>query len=173
MKISFHNTILSMSFISLLIAGCGFHLRKAQTWPLQNNNIAFDIEENNSNQRLRRLFEQRLRQTGIHVNENAQNADIIQIRNYQLNRRTIASGSDGQEREYTLSSSMDVTVLAANQDIIFPTTTFSHQRDLRYSEARLLGRNEGERLVEQEMQQAMIDNFFRQLSAYTQTPKAP
>ena len=162
------NILAVISCMSIfLLSACGFHLRSTNTaMPATYKKIAIMNVNNAINTNIIRIFQQILRQNNVlFVDMNADPDATLILSNYQLNRRDLASGVHGQEREYTLNMLMDIELKDRAGNIIFENAQFSSQRDLRYNESKVLGKSEGELLVEQDMSLSILNSFLRQLKA--------
>ena len=150
-----------------LVAGCGFHLRGQADLP---SDLSVHIRDSTAPgqppSRLRRELERILETNGATVTGDPEAADaILKILREDLRRRTIATGPEGEVREYELRYTVDFAVTRADGQEYLPKDTISVARDLLYSEARILGRAAGEEITIRSMISDLAYSILRRLQA--------
>lgn len=149
------------------LAGCGFHLRgQANLPPDLAMHIQDSTPEGQPPSRLRRELERILKTNGATVTPDPEAADaILKILHEDLRRRTIATGPDGEIREYELRYTVDFAVTRADGQEYLSKDSISVARDLLYSEARILGRAAGEEITIRNMISDLAYSILRRLQA--------
>ncbi|MFO1351410.1 MAG: LPS assembly lipoprotein LptE [Gammaproteobacteria bacterium] len=88
---------------------------------------------------------------------------VITKENYQ--RRTLATGAQGDVREYSITYQVEYLVNNADGSALVPLSTASASQDIIYNEIQVLGRVEGEQLAFQQLQREVVQAILRRLAA--------
>lgn len=163
---TFYRLFLCCWLVSLL-AGCGFHLRGQADLPMD---LAMHIQDSTAPgeppSRLRRELERILVTNGVTVTDDPEAADaVLKILREDLRRRTIATGPDGEIREYELRYTVDYALTRPDGQDSISQDTISVARDLLYSEARVLGRTAGEQITIRDMTSDLAYSILRRVQA--------
>ncbi len=155
------------AFVVVLLQGCGFQLRGANTNVAALNGL-FVEEATPDNTRpahpLVQTLNQILTRSGAVLATSAATATRrLRLQNIEQRRRTVAFSPSGSVRETTLTLVVDYQVVAADGAELLPTTRYSLTRNAVFNEAQVLGATEGEATVIRQMEQDAATAILRQL----------
>jgi LPS-assembly lipoprotein len=162
--------ILLASLLGLSLAtGCGFKLRGEFKLP-QNMSVIYiksQLPVGVPPGSVARSLEQRAAQAKrITLTSDPKKADlIVEILQESVRRRTIASGPEGEQREYTLFYDVDYRAIRSDGTVLVPLETLSASRDVLYNETEVLGRDEGEGIAIRDMVSDLTSSIIRRLQA--------
>lgn len=162
--------ILLSLLVSLCISACGFHLKGAvdiPTW-LENVYIVNDL----ANKELAEMLSAQLNGYKIKVAQTPNEANYwIIIDSSTLSQNIISIGSSTNPRQYQLSLVTQFTLQTNNGvPVNTPQKIFS-SRQFTSNNDRILGSNEEESLLHQEMQRDTVEQIINRLSKMSRTPK--
>lgn len=148
---------------SLLLAGCGFKLRGAQSFAFQT----LAINPNPGGPlalELRRSFAPAVRvlAQGEALSQAQVVLDILQE---QREKAAVGLSSSGQVREFQLRIRLKFRVRNAAGDELTPVTELMQQRDMSFSETAVLAKEAEEVLLYRDMQSDMVQQLMRRLEA--------
>lgn len=161
--------LLTSLLVLSLTTGCGFKLRGEFKLP-PNMSVIYIKSQHPVGVppgSVARSLEQRAAQaTRITLTSDPKKADlIVEILQESLRRRTIASGPEGEQREYTLFYDVNYRAIRSDGTVLVPLETLSVSRDMLYNEAQVLGRNEGEAIAIRDMVSDLTSSIIRRLQA--------
>ena len=162
----YHLTFLSI--LGLLLTACGFQLRgQAQLPPaMAVTYIASNTPSSAPPSELERTLRLVLETNGVTVTDDSQAATAtIAILGESESRRTLATGPNGEVREYTLNYIVDYAVRLADGAELIPKDTLRVSRDVLYDEAQVLGRAAGETITMRDMIYDVAYSIIRRLQA--------
>lgn len=152
-----------LGLASLLLGGCGFKLRGAQTYTFQtlailpNPGGPLAIE-------LRRSFGNSVRV--LAPNEPISQAQVVlDILQEQREKTVVGVSSSGQVREFQLRIRVKFRVRNREGDELTPPTELVQQRDMSFSESAVLAKEAEEVLLYRDMQSDMVQQLMRRLAA--------
>ena len=147
---------------SLLLGGCGFKLRGAQTYTFQtlaimpNPGGPLAIE-------LRRSFASSVRV--LAPNEPISQAQVVlDILQEQREKTVVGVRSSGQVREFQLRIRVKFRVRNREGDELTPPTEIVQQRDMSFSESAVLAKEAEEVLLYRDMQSDIVQQLMRRLA---------
>lgn len=151
------------SAASLLLAGCGFHLRGLQEATKLNassiyleptSDYVLDVE-------LRRLFSER---SGIPVAAQAADAPLrLRIANENRDKLLRSIGADGHAKQYELRYSLTYKASDA-RGVVVGERQISLSRSMSYSDNEVLAKEQEEKQIYTEMRSDALYQMLRQLS---------
>ena len=148
---------------SLLLGGCGFKLRGAQSFAFQT----LAINPNPGGPlalELRRSFAPAVR---VLAPDQPLNQAQVVLDILQEQREKIVAGlsSSGQVREFQLRIRVKFRVRNAAGDELTPETELMQQRDMSFSETAVLAKEAEEVLLYRDMQSDLVQQLMRRLEA--------
>ncbi len=149
-----------------LLAGCGFHLRGAESVPFQTlyipnatTGVALDLKRNIE------------AGTNAKVVDNPKEADaILELSNENREKIILSLSGTGRVREFRLRYSVNFRVHDQQGRDYVPLSTVQLSRDVTYSDAEILAKEAEEQLLFRDMQNDLVQQLLRRLSA-AQRPK--
>lgn len=171
----------------MLLAGCGFHLRGAQTLDETLAVVAVrDIGKSAQGRKtgsttwyggerdeLRRVVAQALTDSGATVTDEA--PLVIELLGEEVKRRTAAIGISANAAEYQLDYLLRYRVVTAGNSVLIPETQIERDRTYRYDEKSPMGSAEEEALLRREMRRTaarQLATQYRRLSVPVAAPAA-
>jgi LPS-assembly lipoprotein len=135
---------------SLLLAGCGFHLRGTMDLPPSLGSIY--IQGGNPYGEFVAELRRTLRASHTHVVDSPAGARAtLTIQREDVHRQVLSVGSTGKAREYGLALTVEFQVTDPKGQVLVPSQTVSVSRDLSFDSTQVLGKGEEEVLLRQEM----------------------
>lgn len=153
--------LISILLTSVLVSGCGFHLRgqgsnldQTQVWLLSNNaNASFE-----------RTLKQRLNTQGGELVENAIDADLqLAINGYEVEERIIGRDSQGRASELELIFSLSYQ-LANKNDELANNQELSSRREFAFNRNLPTGQEQEKQRLIKDMQQDIISRLLLQMA---------
>lgn len=166
-------------FATLLLplAGCGFQLRGQLTLPPALSSLAIvgQTPAGSPPSALRQVLIKRLQTSGATVVESATDAQaVLRILEEGQNRRQLANSRQGEMREDELTYRVRFEVADRSGKLLLAPETIAASRNLLYAEARVLGRDTSEQLLQKDMLNELADTLMRRLQrikpAHATTP---
>lgn len=148
-----------------LLCGCGFQLRGAQPLPFESLYVALP-EASELGAQLRRSIRA---SGGTRLVDSAQEAQAVFLPTGELREKNILSlSSAGRVREFQLRYRFAFRVHdAAGRDII-PASEIVLTREISFSDAQLLAKEQEELLLFRDMQSDLVQQLMRRLAAARQ-----
>lgn len=176
-----------LALLALLLAGCGFHLRGAQTLDDALALVAVrDVVKSaqgrpsgggsttwygGERDELKRVVAQALTDSGATVSDEA--PMVVELLGEEVKRRTAAIGVSSNAAEYQLDYLLRYRVLGSDNSILIPETQIQRDRTYRYDEKSPMGSAEEEALLRREMRRAaarQLATQYRRMAATVATP---
>lgn len=153
---------------TLLLTGCGFKLRGAETFAFQRLYIQADPKSTLTLEVKRGV---RFNPTTQIVN-NLNEADaILQILSSKREQQVISLNTQGQVLEYRLVQQIQFSLRNNQQQFLIPPTELALSRDLTYNAAAVLAKEVEQTKLYQSMDEDMAQQIVRRLAAIkTLTP---
>ncbi len=159
--------------LTILISGCGFHLRGMVDVPQWLNNVAIIVQQ--AHRDLAPLLQNQLQAYNLYVNPDPNVANywlIIENDNIQQNITSISSSTT--PRQYQLIYTVRFKLQRAKGQDIMPSNQIMVTRQVTINSDRILGSNEEEELLKSEMRRdaviQIINRISRSSSEATQRP---
>ena len=149
--------------VSVGLGGCGFKLRGAQTFPFQT--IAVQPHPGGPLViALRRSFGSAVRV--LPLSEPPKNADVVvEILQEAREKTVVGINSSGQVREFQLRIRVRFRVRTPDGEELVPDTEILQRRDLSFNESASLAKEAEEGLLYRDMQNDLVQQLLRRLSA--------
>ncbi|MDQ7072533.1 MAG: LPS assembly lipoprotein LptE [Gammaproteobacteria bacterium] len=153
----------STVFLLLVIAGCGFHLRGSATLPVSLQTMY--VQGVNMKQGLGLELKRGLTRNGVTVrNEYQQGTAVLTILDNRFQRRVLSVGSDAKVSEYELHGSVTFKVSDGDGKVLADSQTVEARRDYQFDQNQVLGKDEEERLLKEQLNQQLVQSILRRLS---------
>ena len=152
-------TLLFITLITSLI-GCGFHLRGVadvsfKSIFIQGNTLVISKNLNKS-----------LDTNGVKVLGSAEGADLLlEMVGEESEKRILSLAGAGTVNEFELYYRVHYRTKLAGAELWSQVQTVEARRDFTYSDANLLAKQGEEKRLNENMQQDVISNLMRRLSA--------
>ena len=152
-------TLLFITLITSLI-GCGFHLRGVadvsfKSIFIQGNTLVISKNLNKS-----------LDTNGVKVLSSAEGADLLlEMVGEESEKRILSLAGAGTVNEFELYYRVHYRTKLAGAELWSQVQTVEARRDFTYSDANLLAKQGEEKRLNENMQQDVISNLMRRLSA--------
>jgi len=162
----YHFAVLGL--LLLVVSSCGFQLRGQAQLPaaLQVVYIEDNTPPTAPPSPLAGALKDALEAQEVTVTSDPQEATAtLVILHEEILRRTLATGPEGEVREYTLRYDISFAVNRAEGTVLIPKEDLNFSRDLLYSETQVLGRAAGEELVIRDMVADAAWTIIRRLEA--------
>ena len=149
-----------MAFVALLVASCGFHLRGQATLPFDSIYISGSQVFVTQIARAVRAGSQ------ARVTTNPKDAQVtLQILNELRERVILSLSAIGRVREITLRYRVSFRLTDAKGIEYIPTSEIVLRRDITYSDADVLGKEQEEALLYRDMQSDAVQQVVRRLQS--------
>ena len=155
-----------------LLHACGFQLRGQADLPSALAVTYIDVNQsaNVPPSELAQALKRALVSNGNMVVDDPQTATAtLKILGESQARRTIATGPQGDVREYELNYVVAYNVTLADGSILMPKDTIRITRDVLYAESQVLGREAGEEIIKRDMISDAAFSIIRRLQAIRQS----
>jgi len=171
--------VLALLCASLVMGGCGFHLRDAAPISAQVRQI--HLASVNPFGDLMRKLRRRLEIAGVDAAADATTAEwLLTIDNEKNTRRALTTTSLITVAEYELLLEVEFRLARGDGKVAIPPTTLTARRIYVLDRTSLAGSSEEEELLKGEMQDEVVATILRRVAAVTSreggaddTPAAP
>jgi len=150
---------ISIGLCLALLNGCGFQLRGQIVLP--ESLQALKLQTTNSSNSLARELKRTLKRNDIAVTENA--PTVLNILNETTRKRTIALDSRGKSGQYEITQAVSFSVTNQHKHELLPPTDIEISRSYRYSELEVSAKDEEEKLILKEINQALVRRILNSL----------
>lgn len=135
--------------LASILAGCGFHLAGEGTFVSELNNT--HIQNVSSSNEMSRLLDKNLRSSQINIVAEESATALLRILNEETEKEVITVDSDGKAREFELILKITFEVKRPDNSILLDKQIIALDRDFVFDKNNLLGTNEEERELLNEM----------------------
>lgn len=160
-------TCLLLAFLwtgqSLLVTGCGFHLRSAVRMP--DNLVRTHIAGLSPYDDLYVALDRALRANGVAVVNADRATAILRITDLDQGQRVLSVGVDGRAREYELFTRLKFEVDGQGNPLELEPQTITLTRDFLFGNANILGKTEEVELLYEDMQEELVRLMLFRLEA--------
>jgi|APCry1669189844_1035258.scaffolds.fasta_scaffold15065_2 LPS-assembly lipoprotein len=159
--LNLRHLIVSATF-TLLLLGCGFHLRQVQ--PILITPLFIEAPQQ---QVFARMLRRALKEhPEVIITDNAKDAKFrLKLISEGLDRKIQALSTDGRVREVTLRDNISFQVLTQAGEELLPATSVSVERVVSYDDRYALAKVNDEAMVYKEMQEDGIRLLILRLNA--------
>jgi LPS-assembly lipoprotein len=154
-------SLISLSFLCLLLSACGFHLRSQRSLPAQLHNVYFSSK--NSSIALNSDITSLLKSLNVTLAPNASKAPItLLVSNYRYAHRQPSITTSNQAITFTYSLSINYQLLKSDQTPITASRTLSVSYD-QMMNANQIYLNNNAPTVERRLQKEIVNILYDQL----------
>ncbi|MDH5357217.1 MAG: LPS assembly lipoprotein LptE [Gammaproteobacteria bacterium] len=147
-----------------LLASCGFHLRGSATLP--DSLKTMYVQGVNLQQGLGLELKRTLTRNGVTVvSDYQQGTAVLTVTENKVERRVLSVGSDAKVSEYGLHGLITFNVSDGQGQVLTKSQQVEAQRDYRFDQEQVLGKDEEERLLREQLDQQLVQGILRRLSA--------
>ncbi len=144
------------------LAACGFQLRGAYTLPFATLHVELP-ESSELHALIKRNVEA---SSSTRVLESAKSADAkLRILSNAQTKQVLSTNAAGQVREYELIRSFGFQLVDKDNRALLPPSQIVIRRDITYSDAQVLSKEAEETLLWRDMQNDLVQQLMRRLSA--------
>lgn len=154
-----------------LLAGCGFHLRGAVTFPEEYKTVYISSNEPAYSRDGVGFYLQRQLRSQLDFVTDEASADLIIKIDESYDTRVIASSQGGALREYTSNLQARIVVVDANGRVLFPAETFTRSQDYSLNEQAPLAKATAEYEIKGESAEELSRAFIRRLTTVIRAGK--
>lgn len=150
--------------LSVMLAGCGFHLRGMVDMPAWLNNVAIVMEDNNHD--LAPLLKEQFHAYNIDVASDIHQASyILIIENASSQQQITGVGASTTPRQYQLIYTVRFKMLSRNGKMVLPPSQIVVSRQLTVNNDRILGSDAEEATIHAEMRRDAVMKIINRLNA--------
>lgn len=150
----------------LLLAGCGFHLRGSGQISTQLELL--HVTSINAYGELVQKLESVLTRSGVSIERDKSLAPFsLHIISERNSRRVATTTSRKTVAEYELRLLVEFQLESRDGDLIIPPSSLVTERVYTLDQTNLVGSNEEEQLLKEEMQDEIIEQIIRRVEAVT------
>lgn len=147
---------------SVLLAGCGFHLRGSYSLPFEKLYLAMPENDPFTVMLTRNLKAQ----SGVEIVSSPQEAQaILSVLSQQRTREETAYNAQGRAREYELGCEMAFRLANPKGFTFIPDMVLSATRNVTYNESQFLSHDFQDALIYKEMQNDIMNQLLRRIAA--------
>jgi len=158
------SAVLAGVAVLALAAGCGFHLR---TWDV-GTSIASAFVSADARNPLQAPLERALRQAGVAEAANADEAEVVvELLDSRRDRRSVSVSGLARAAEYETTLGVRYRVTDREGRELVPDQWLERERVFRVDRDNIVGSSEEQALLEREMQNDLVQQILRALSAVT------
>ena len=152
-----------LSFMFVVLVGCGFHLRGAADIPDHLKTIY--VQGVDLNQDLGRELRLALTRNGVNVVSDYQDdAAVLTISEYKIDRRVLSVDSSAKAREYELFGIVNFTIADSHGKALSEPQQVQASRDLQFDQDQVLGKIEEAQLLREQINQQLVQRILSRLS---------
>lgn len=144
----------------LVLGGCGFKLRGAQTLPVDTLYLALPLNSPLGAE-IGRVV--RASTNASVVPDRKQAQAIFELLGESREREVLSINAQGRAREYQLRLSSTFRVVDPNGIVLIPATTLTARRDISFNESELLAKESEEALLYRDMQSDLVRQMVARL----------
>ncbi|OUR64212.1 hypothetical protein A9Q79_07160 [Methylophaga sp. 42_25_T18] len=154
---------LVLSFMFVVLVGCGFHLRGAANLPDSLKTIyvqGVDLKRD-----LGRELKMALTRNGVDVVSDYQNgAAVLTILENKMERRVLSVGGDAKVSEYELFGTLKFSITDDQGQALTEPQQVQAIRDYQFDQDQVLGKDEEESVLREKVNQQLVQSILRRLS---------
>ena len=152
-----------VGFTLLAVAGCGFQLRGSANIPASLQTMY--VQGVNMQQGLGLELKRGLTRNGVTVlSDYQQDSAVLTILDNKFERRVLSVGSDAKVSEYELHGIVTFKVSDGEGKVLADSQTVEALRDYQFDQNQVLGKDEEERLLKEQLNQQLVQSILRRLS---------
>lgn len=159
--------LVTVSLFLMVLVGCGFALRSEFQIPLQAQAIWIEFKDAknlNLNLNLQRSFESLAKNSGLFIEETAENK--ILVTDVTFRRITTTLSSNAKVDEYTLRGELKFDILDTEGQLIATQLDAFSERTFQYDANDAAASNSREAFLRDEVWRGLAEQVLRQYAAY-------
>ena len=158
-----HTRFILLAFGIVALAGCGFHLRGPQ--PLAFSTVHIGASQYTS---LGIALRRQIALSGsTTVEEDVSRAEVkLQILANNRSREILSLTAAGKVREYELNQTIRFRLTDRANNELIPPATLSARREYTFSDELILGKEQEEALLYDDMESDLVRQLMRRLAAW-------
>jgi len=154
-------TLLSLAAVVAGLQACGFRLRQPSDLPYNRIALAGFAKRSHMAEAMRRNLPPSAR-----LVDNARDAEVVvQALDDRFTKTVVASTAAGQVREFRLRATLRFRITLPDGKLLSEGAELEQMRDLSYSEASALGKQEEEAMLVREMHNDIAEQLLQRLAA--------
>jgi LPS-assembly lipoprotein len=144
---------LSLIGLSLLLSGCGFHLRQAADLPPQMARTQIIVEQENSDlvRRLMTLLEQ----GGVQFARGDDATAVLEIPVNRVVTEVLTIGNNARVQEYRISHTVQFRLLDASGAELLALQTLQQSREISFDEQRILATSREQEYLKKDLAETL------------------
>lgn len=155
---------ISLSFLLIALVGCGFHLRGSAN--LSDSIKTMYVQGIDIRQGVGLELKRGLTRNGVTVlPQFKQGSAVLTVIDNHFERRVLSVGTDAKVSEYELYGSLTFKVSNKAGVEVSPSQKVEARRDYQFDQNAVLAKDEEERLLREQLDQQLVQNVLRRLSA--------
>jgi len=164
--------VFSAVIIAVLIAGCGFHLRGANTGlDASIERVALSAE--NAYGAFVQMLQRSLEQSGIEVARQESEAPYaIHVLDERVTRRAVATTSQVRVSEYEVRMEVRFELVDSTGSALIEPANLVAERIYSFDSSSLVGSSEEEELLKEEMRRDLAGQIIRRVNATIRASKS-
>jgi LPS-assembly lipoprotein len=155
---------------ALVLSACGFQLRGSYNLPWETLAIGGVPENNEIYFQIKRGIEASSL-TKVITDAKQANASLVILRNDQ-HKSILSLSAKGLVREFQLTRTISYRIQDASGKELIPINQIILQRDMTFDDERIFAKEAEEAMIWREMQQDMVQQLLRRLSASSRALKS-
>ena len=163
--------VVIVAVIALAISGCGFQLRGTGQTTILLESVYLNAIDNSG--ALARELIDSLEQSGVEFTSNGNAQVSIRLDRERFSRRPVSTTGQINVAEYELTLEVGFEVLTRGGDVLIPPTRIRTERIYTFDSSSLVGSNEEESLLNEEMRRDVIGQLLQRINASMKAAQAP
>ena len=163
--------VVIVAVIALVISGCGFQLRGTGQTTILLESVYLNAIDNSG--ALARELIDSLEQSGVEFTSNGNAQVSIRLDRERFSRRPVSTTGQINVAEYELTLEVGFEVLTRGGDVLIPPTRIRTERIYTFDSSSLVGSNEEESLLNEEMRRDVIGQLLQRINASMKAAQAP
>ena len=152
-----------LSFMFVVLVGCGFHLRGTANIPDSLKTIY--VQGVDLKRGLGRELKMALTRNGVDVVNDYQNgAAVLTILENKIERRVLSVGGDAKVSEYELFGTLKFSITDDQGQALTEPQQVQAIRDYQFDQDQVLGKDEEENVLREQVNQQLVQSILRRLS---------
>jgi LPS-assembly lipoprotein len=159
----FAGQLLAAILLSLLVVGCGFHLK--QSAQIASSFGPVSVEGVGTQSSLYKAIRNILKQSDIKIVDSAAASNRIIISGIKYDRKVLAVGSNGKVSEYELIRSLNFSVINSSNERTIDNQPLAVNRYYTVNTSDVLSDDFEEQDLQRLMDEELADRMFRYIGA--------
>lgn len=163
--------VILLAIIASGISSCGFQLRGSGQTSILLESVYLNAIDNSG--ALARELIDSLEQSGVEFTSNGNAQVSIRLDRERFSRRPVSTTGQINVAEYELTLEVGFEVLTRDGDVLIPPTRIRTERIYTFDSSSLVGSNEEESLLNEEMRRDVIGQLLQRINASMKAVQAP